>query len=154
MKMMKTKHSARQRDVVTKRLTLSKMVEVAFWGTLIWGFLRMAAHFLNFTPYGIGAYARPLLGLYGENSPAGIILGTIVLFVVSIVGTAIYGLVLSNLRIWWGGILFGLGFLLVAGFFFRIGNWDQATLSTEVAWYLSFGLFIGMTLMLERFDEV
>jgi hypothetical protein len=154
MKAIKSRHSKKEGEAVTKRISFAKMVEVAFWGTVIWGFLRIAAHFLHFTPYGIGAYARPLLGTYGENSAAGIVLGTIVLFVATALATFLYALLFSNTRVWWGGILYGLGFLLVTGFFFRMGKWDQNTMSTEVAWFLSFGLFIGMTLALERFDEV
>ncbi|MFY0543280.1 YqhR family membrane protein [Brevibacillus sp. H7] len=154
MKAMKTRHPSHNEQVVKKRISPSKIFEVAFWGTAIWGVLRMAAHFLNFTPYGIGAYARPLLGMYGENSPTGIVLGTVVMFAGTLAATLLYSLLFANLRFWWAGILYGLAFLLGAGFFFRMGNWNQPTLSTEVAWFLSLGLFIGMTVMMERFDEV
>jgi hypothetical protein len=154
MGMTKMNRTSHRGKTVAKRIAFSKIVEVSFWGTVIWGLIRMVAHFLNFTPYGIDSYARPLMGLYGENSPAGMILGTLVLFVATIAAALIYSVLFSRARIWWGGILYGLAFLLVAGFFFRIGHWNQTTLSTEVTWFLSFGLFIGMTLMLERNDQV
>jgi hypothetical protein len=150
----KTNQTSSRGEKVAKRMTFAKIVEVSFWGTVIWGLIRMVAHFLNFTPYGIDSYARPLMGIYGENSVAGIILGSLVLFMGTLVAAMIYSLLFANFRIWWGGVLYGLVFLLITGFFFRIGSWNQTTLSTEVAWFLSFGLFIGMTLMLERFDEV
>jgi hypothetical protein len=150
----KTNRPSQQGKTVTKRISLAKIVEVSFWGTVFWGLIRIAAHFLNFTPYGIDSYARPLMGLNGENSPAGMILGALVLFVVTIAAAWIYALLFSRIRIWWGGILYGFAFLLVTGFFFRMGRWDQTTFSTEAAWFLSFGLFIGMTLTLERFQQV
>jgi hypothetical protein len=137
----------------TKALPFAKMAEVAFWGTVLWGLVRAAAHYLNFTPYGVEAFARPILGTARANSWAGIGLGTLVLFVETIMAVFLYSLLFGRIRLWWIGLLYGLILLAVAGFFFRIGNWNQATLSTELAWYLSFGLFVGMTISLERSDK-
>lgn len=143
-----------QHNEGVRRLTFSKMLEVSFWGAVTWGLLRMVAHYLHFTPYGVAAFGRPFHGMYGENSAAGTVVGTVVLFVVTVVATFLYAIFFTIKRTWWGGILYGFAFLLIVGFFFHIGSWDQATLSTEIAWFLSFGMFIGMTLVLERFDEV
>jgi hypothetical protein len=137
-----------------KALPFAKMAEVAFWGTVMWGLVRMAAHYLNFTPYGVEAFARPFLGTAGANSWAGIGLGALVLFGETVMAVVLYSLLFGRSRLWWSGLLYGLILLAVAGFFFRIGNWNQATLSTELAWYLSFGLFIGMTISLESSDKV
>ncbi|MFD2371914.1 YqhR family membrane protein [Brevibacillus sp. GCM10020057] len=130
-----------------------KIVEVALWGTIFWGIIRMAAHFLNFTPYGLGAFARPILTGIDENTAAAIGLGAIFLFVESLIATALFSALFRKVRVWWSGLLLGAVMLAVAGYFFVIGNWEVSTLSTEAAWYLSYGLFAGMTLTLEESDE-
>ncbi|WP_312108919.1 YqhR family membrane protein [Brevibacillus reuszeri] len=155
-----TKTRGRQRDYKAEqggqrtgtKMAMSKVLELAFWGTVIWGIVRLVAHFLNLTPYGLGAYARPLAGV-DENSMAGIGLGAAILFVEVLVATFIFSMFFSKQRVWWSGLLFGLVMLMIAGFFFRMGNWNLDVLTSEGAWYLSFGLFIGMTLTLERSDE-
>jgi hypothetical protein len=152
MNLIKSKQSARKDRAVNRRIRFAKILEISFWGTVIWGILRLFAHFLHFTPYGIDSFARPLLGMNGENSPAGIALGTLVLFVVTAVATVVYALFFSRANIWWGGLIYGLAFLLIVGFFFQMGRWKEGTLSTEIAWFLSFGLFIGMSLFAERSD--
>ncbi|QRG69776.1 YqhR family membrane protein [Brevibacillus choshinensis] len=130
-----------------------KVVELAFWGTVIWSIVRMAAHFLNLTPYGLGAFARPILAGIEENTIAANGLGFAILFVETLVATALFSMLFRNVRIWWSGLIFGAVMLGVAGYFFRIGNWEVSTLSTEAAWFVSFGLFIGMTLTLEASDD-
>lgn len=136
----------------SSHMATAKVLEIAFWGTIIWGVLRVVAHFLNLTPYGLGAYARPLVGVE-ENSIAGIGLGGGILFIEVLVATFLFSVLFSRQRVWWSGLLFGLVMLMIAGFFFRMGNWDIDILSSEAAWYLSFGLFIGMTLTLEQSDD-
>ncbi|CAJ1003002.1 MULTISPECIES: YqhR family membrane protein [Brevibacillus] len=136
-----------------KALALAKVGEVAFWGTVVWGLIRAAAHYLNFTPYGVEAFARPILGMVRANSWAGVGLGALMLLVETIVAVFLYSLVFGKIRLWWFGLLYGLILFAVAGYFFRIGNWNQATLSTELAWYLSFGLFAGMSISLEQSDK-
>ncbi|MGG1660158.1 YqhR family membrane protein [Brevibacillus sp. NRS-1366] len=143
-----------QKDQQTgKHLAMAKVLEVAFWGTIIWGVIRLLAHFLHLTPYGLGAFARPLMGVE-ENSMAGMGLGAILLFIESLVATFLFSMLFSRQRVWWSGLLFGLVMLMIAGFFFRIGNWNLDTLSSEAAWFLSFGLFVGMTLTLEESDDI
>ncbi|WP_103105394.1 YqhR family membrane protein [Brevibacillus reuszeri] len=137
----------------SKQSSTSKVLEIAFWGTIIWSIVRLLAHFLNLTPYGLGAFARPLVGV-DENSIAGIGLGAVILFIEALVATFLFSMLFSRQRVWWSGLLFGLVMLMIAGFFFRMGNWDFDTLSSEGAWYLSFGLFVGMTLTLEESDEI
>ncbi|MCG5249861.1 YqhR family membrane protein [Brevibacillus agri] len=131
----------------------AKIVELAFWGTIVWGIIRLLAHFLNLTPYGLGAFARPLLTGFEEDSLTGVALGAIVLFVETVLASFLFSLLFGQMRAWWTGLLYGAILLAIAGFFFRIGNWEVGTLSTEGAWYLSYGLFIGMTLVLEHSDE-
>ncbi|WP_256973679.1 hypothetical protein [Brevibacillus brevis] len=75
------------------------------------------------------------------------------LFVETFVASFVFSLLFSRIRVWWLGLIYGAVMLGIAGFFFHIGNWEVATLSTEGAWYLTFGLFIGMTIMLEQSDE-
>lgn len=137
----------------SKQSSTSKVLEIAFWGTIIWSIIRLLAHFLNLTPYGLGAFARPLVGV-DENSIAGIGLGAVILFIEALVATFLFSMLFSRQRVWWSGLLFGLVMLMIAGLFFRMGNWDLDTLSSEGAWYLSFGLFVGMTLTLEQSDEI
>ncbi|MBW5466502.1 hypothetical protein GPJ61_01270 [Brevibacillus formosus] len=137
----------------SKRISTSKILEVAFWGTIIWGFVRLMAHFLNMTPYGIGAFARPFISIEDENTFTSVCLGGIVLFAETVVASFLFSLLFGRIRAWWLGLVYGAVMLAIAGFFFHIRNWEVATLSTEGAWYLSFGLFIGMTIILEQSDE-
>lgn len=136
-----------------KRLSTNKILEVAFWGTVIWGTIRLTAHFLNLTPYGLGAYARPFMGVEGDNAFESIALGALVLFLESLLAAVLYAGLFHKTRIWWSGLLYGVMLLAVAGFFFRMQNWEIATIYTEGAWFLSYGLFIGMTLTLEQSDD-
>lgn len=158
MEATKTRRSNRQEKIEqtgqqkSNHVATAKVLEVAFWGTIIWGVIRLVAHFLNLTPYGLGAYARPLVGVE-ENSIAGIGLGAVLLFIEALVATFLFSVLFSRQRVWWSGLLFGLVMLMIAGFFFRMGNWNIDILSTEAAWYLSFGLFVGMTLTLEQSDD-
>jgi len=145
---------AREREQQTSyRITMKKYLEVAFWGTVFWGIIRLTIHFLNFTPYGLASFGRPILGIAGEKTYAGTAVGALVLFIGSLLASFIYTLLFARARIWWNGLLFGALILLAIGFFFRIDKWEMSTLSTEVAWFLSFGLFIGMTLTLESSDQ-
>lgn len=144
------KQQTEQRE---KKTTWRKIMEVAIWGTVIWGLLRMAASFLGFTPYGVRSFSRPLLGMWGEDHLLGMVIGTIVFFLLVLGATAVYALLLSRIKLWWAGLIYGLGFMLVFGLFFRIGRWEEGTISTELTWFLSFGLFIGMTFVAERTEE-
>ncbi|GEC88798.1 YqhR family membrane protein [Brevibacillus brevis] len=137
----------------SKRISTSKILEVAFWGTIIWGLVRLMAHFLNMTPYGVGSFARPFISIEDENTFTSVCLGAIVLFVETAVASFVFSLLFSRIRAWWLGLVYGAVMLVIAGFFFHIANWEVATLSTEAAWYLTFGLFIGMTIILEQSDE-
>lgn len=137
----------------SNRIASSKILEVAFWGTIIWGFIRVSGHFLNMTPYGLGAFARPFISIEDENTFMSICLGGIVLFVETMVASFVFALLFSRIRVWWLGLAYGAAMLVIAGFFFHIGNWEVSTLSTEGAWYVTFGLFIGMSLMLEQSDD-
>lgn len=142
-----------QEQQQSSRNPSKKILEVAFWGTIFWGIVRLTAHFLNLTPYGLGSFARPILAGIEENTAAAIGLGAGFLFIETLIVTALFSMLFGKVRIWWSGLILGVVMLGVAGFFFRIGNWEVDTLSTEAAWYLSYGLFIGMTLTLEESDE-
>lgn len=141
------------RSQTRNRISISKFLEVAFWGTIFWGIMRMGLHFFHFTPYGLSTFARPFMGITGEKTFAGAAMGAVVLFVCSLLASFLYMLLFSRSRIWWNGLLYGVLLLLAVGFFFRIGKWEISTLSTEAAWFLSYGLFIGMTLSLEQADH-
>lgn len=140
-------------DVRLKPIKWRKIIEVSFWGAIFWGLFRMVFFFLNFTPYGVRAFSRPLVGASAEDSYTAIVLGIGLLFFYTLIATVIYSILLSGRKIWWLGILYGLAFMVVFGFFFHFMEWTVNTLSTELAWFLSFGLFIGMTLTAERFSE-
>lgn len=142
-----------QQQQQSSRNPSKKIVEVAFWGTIFWGIVRLTAHYLNFTPYGLGSFARPVLAGIEENTAAAIGLGAGFLFIETLIVTTLFSMLFGKVRVWWSGLVLGVVMLGVAGFFFRIGNWEVDTLSTEAAWYLSYGLFIGMTLTLEESDE-
>jgi hypothetical protein len=136
-----------------RRVVWRKIMEVAFWGTVIWGLLRMVAHFFGFTPDGVRSFSRPLLGLWGEGVFLGTAIGTVVLFLLTVGATAAYAFLFARSRLWWGGLVYGFVLMMVFGLFFRIGLWREGTLSTELAWFLSLGLFIGMTLVAEQTEE-
>lgn len=149
----RSRQTEQQHEHQASRNASKKILELAFFGTVIWGIIRLSAHFLNLTPYGLGAFARPILAGIEENTIAANGLGLAILFVEALVASVLFSLLFRNVRIWWSGLILGAVMLAVAGFFFRIGNWEVSTLSTEAAWYLSFGLFIGMTLTLEESDD-
>ncbi|RNB81161.1 hypothetical protein EDM56_25910 [Brevibacillus fluminis] len=136
----------------TKPIGWLKIAEIAFWGAVIWGFARMIASYFSFTPYGVRAFSRAIVGMGAENSLPGILVGFIVLVVFSLVATLLYALVFSRVHLWWGGILYGLLWFILFGFFFHIAHWTVNTLSTELTWFLSLGMFIGMSVSAEKLD--
>ncbi len=153
MESVHSDYRAGEKQQAVPKTTWRKILEVAFWGTVIWGLLRMMACYLGFTPYGVRSFSRPLLGMWGEDNLLGVVTGAIVLFILALGATALYAFFLSRIKLWWGGLIYGLGLMLVFGFFFRIGRWEEGTISTELAWFLSLGLFIGMTFVAERTEE-
>ncbi len=153
MRDMEQTKQVQHENVRLKAISWKKIMEVAFWGTLIWGILRITFYFFNFTPYGIQAFSRPILGVVAENSYSGIGIGFGILFAFVIGATALFSYLFASRKIWWLGILYGLAFLFLFGLFFRMQNWKLDTLSTELAWFISFGLFIGMSITAERIDE-
>jgi len=130
-----------------------RVIEVAVWGTVFWGLIRMVAHYLGFTPYGVRAFSRPIIGIDQEDTLNGVIIGSIVLFILVLAGTALYAFLFSRLKLWWGGLIYGAAWMLLFGFFFPMFKWKAGTLSTEIAWFLTLGLFIGMTFVAERTDR-
>lgn len=142
-----------KKNVYYKRISFAQLIELSFWGTIIWGIFRLFGHFLRFTSYSVGSFARPFFGLSADHSVAGNVVGSILLFVGTLAASLLYSLFFSRVKLWWGGLVYGLIFLLIIGFFFRMGNWSQGTLSTEIVWFLSYGLFIGMTISLEQRDQ-
>lgn len=137
----------------TNGISWKKILEVAFWGTLIWGIIRMVFAYFHFTPYGVETFSRPIYGIIGENSYWGIAVGFGVLFGCAAATTALYALLLSHRQIWWLGAGYGIALMVLFGLFFRMQNWRLDTVSTEAAWFLSIGLFIGMSMTAERNDE-
>ncbi|MFM1653053.1 YqhR family membrane protein [Brevibacillus sp. B_LB10_24] len=133
--------------------SLAKILEVGFWGAIIWGVLRIAAHFLNFTPYGVFSFSRPFLGRAGEHSWQGFFAGLLLLIILSIAATTIFTLLLMKIRHWWVGLIYGLLLLLLFGLFFQMGRWRAETLFTELGWFLTYGLFVGMSMTLEEYDR-
>lgn len=153
MSQARTNKPAQKENTYYKRMSPAQLIEVSFWGTVIWGMIRVVSHYLSFTAYSVSSFARPFLGQSADNSVAGIAIGSILLFVGTLAATIIYALIFVRIRLWWAGLLYGLIFFLVTGFFFRMGNWSQGTLATEMVWFLSYGLFIGMTVSMEQTDE-
>lgn len=141
-----------RQHVETKPIGWQKIAEIAFWGAVIWGFARMIASYFSFTPYGVRAFSRALIGREGENSLTGILIGFIVLLVFSVIATLLYSAVLTRVHMWWGGILYGIVWFILFGFFFHIAHWTVNTLSTELTWFLSLGMFIGMSVSAEKMD--
>ncbi|HZG14914.1 MAG TPA: YqhR family membrane protein [Candidatus Bathyarchaeia archaeon] len=153
METAQSNYDASEKKETKEKTAWRKIVEVGLWGTILWGLLRVIANFLGFTPYGIRSFSRPLLGMWGEQAMLGTFIGIITLFLLVTGAAAVYGLFVSRIRLWWGGLVYGFGGMLLFGFFFRMGNWEEGTISTELAWFLSLGLFIGMTLLAERTEE-
>mgnify|MGYP001202326520 CR=1 FL=1 len=145
--------SKRQTRQQFKPISAGKILEVSFWGTVFWSLGRLILHFLHFTPFGLGTYAHSFLLARGdERTLAGVTLGIVVLFFATLLASVLYSLVFSRARIWWTGLLYGALLLVLFGVSTGIQNWRFATLSTEAAWFLTYGLFIGMSLSLEQTD--
>lgn len=148
---MKTQRSKPQ--FKSKPLKWNKIFEIAFWGTVIWTLLRLTAFYFSFTPYGVRAFSRLLVGIQGEDSVDGTILGLLVMGSLSFAVTLVYALIFSRIRVWWGGLVYGAVLLGAFGYFYRFDEWKLDTWCTEAAWFLTYGLFVGMSLTAERFDE-
>ncbi|MGE5702210.1 MAG: YqhR family membrane protein [Clostridia bacterium] len=141
-----------KQQVTVKHLRLLKIAEIAFWGAVLWGFARMAASFFRFTPYGVRSFSRGLIGMDAEDTASGIVLGFLVLLAFLCLATLLYALIFSKWNIWWGGILYGLAWFVLFGYFFEFNNWTVNTLSTELTWFLSLGIFVGMSVSTEQMD--
>ncbi len=152
MGMTSSSHSTEQQRRKIRPIHWNKIMELAFWGTLIWGIVRSAAAYFAFTPYGVRSFSRPFYGASGEESNAGIIVGVLFLFVLIGIATILYTLTLSRMDIWWAGLPYGLAWLVVFGFFYDFNSWSADTLCTELTWFLSLGMFVGVSLVAERFD--
>ncbi len=139
--------------MVSQPINGSKILEISLWGSVIWGIARALVHFLNFTPYGVRVFSRPFLGMGNEHSATGVAVGFVVLFGFVLAATVLYAFVFSRFKVWWLGIAYGLAILFLYGMFFHMRRWSYNTLSTEVLWFSSLGLFVGMSLTAERFDE-
>nr|WP_240962089.1 YqhR family membrane protein [Brevibacillus laterosporus] len=157
----KTKESDEQRQnnrsssdkkIKTKPIPAKTILQIAVCGTLIWSTLRILMHFFQFTPYGAYIFARPFLGKAHENSYAGLAVGVVMLFLIIFVACLVYSFVLGNLYNWWLGVLYGIAFFYVFGYFFRMRHWGWGVWSTEFFWFMSLGMFIGMSIVAERFD--
>ncbi len=140
-------------EVQPQEVSWNTVFQIAFWGTVIWGFLRLISFFFSFTPYGVRVFSRPLLGMAGEDTRAGVAIGAIMLFGVILVAAAVYKLLLSKVKMWWIGILYGLVLFVPFGLFFRMGMWSYDTLSTELLWFITLGMFIAMTISAEAYGE-
>ncbi|GAA4709955.1 YqhR family membrane protein [Brevibacillus fulvus] len=151
MGMVKTKQ-AKQQKVVTKQLSLQKLLEISFWGTVMWGIVRLLANYFSFTPFTVGSFSRLIYGTTADNSAIGIVTGALILFAVTIVATWLYATLFARIHAWWLGLAYGLVFLLLFALFFRAGTWGDTTMSTEIVWFLSYGLFIGMSVLIEKVD--
>ncbi|UFJ42935.1 YqhR family membrane protein [Brevibacillus humidisoli] len=129
-------------------------MEVSVGVTIVWAILRMVATFFHFTPYGNYVFSRPFVGLPSEGTSTGAVIGLIVLFVISFAATLVYAILFARFKLWWGGVLYGAALFLLFGLLFEMWRWKGDTLSTELAWFLTYGLFIGLSLTAERFDEI
>lgn len=138
--------------MATKPIGWSKIGEIAFWGAVLWGIVRMAANYFTFTPYGVRSFSRAIVGKEGENTLPGILLGFLLLLVFTGIGTILYSLLSSKIQLWWGKILYGLIWFVIFGYFFECSNWTVNTLGTELTWFLSLGLFVGMSVSAEQVD--
>jgi len=145
-----TDHVYHVERVREKQVSAAKILEIAFWGAVIWGFFRMMATYFHFTPYGLRVFSRPLLGIAQEDTQTGIVMGMIFFLGYVLLSTVIYSVLFAKFRVWWAGVLYGGAMFLIFGWFFNMLTWSQDTMSTELAWFLSFGLFIGMSLAEER----
>ncbi|MGD8191563.1 YqhR family membrane protein [Brevibacillus ginsengisoli] len=137
----------------THPINQKKILEVAFWGTVIWGIIRMMFAYFSFTPYGVEKFSRPFYGPVGEDSYKGIFVGFLFLFVCVYLATAIFAFMLSERKNWSLGIVYGIALFLVFGLFFRMQHWKLDTFSTELAWFISIGVFIGMSMTAEQIDQ-
>lgn len=154
MEMTKVRESGEKRTKQgSNRISAVKLMEVAFWGTVFWGIGRLVMHFLHFTPYGLGTFARNFfLNTAGIRTFPAILLGLLAMLVASFLASLVYSLLFSRSRVWWHGLLYGAVLLVVFGVFFDMAEWKMATVASEAAWFLTYGLFVGMTLSLERSD--
>lgn len=149
----KSRYVGRERSR-TRATQWRKVFEVSFAGTLIWAFVRMVAVFFHFTPYGNHVFSRPLLGMGAEGTRVGVAVGVIALFLVTLVAAVLYLVLFARFRVSWAGALYGGALFLLFGSLFAMWRWNANTLSTELAWFVSYGQFIGMSLTAERQDEI
>ncbi|WP_126427581.1 YqhR family membrane protein [Brevibacillus marinus] len=154
MNATKSGQAGRARSVRLRSRQWRKIAEVSLAGTLIWAFLRMVAAFFHFTPYANYVFSRPLVGMSAEGTRGGAILGLLVLFALSLVAAALYAALFARFRVWWAGILYGGALFLLFGSLFAMWRWNANTICTELAWFVSYGQFVGMTLTAERHDEL
>src|SRR5690242_19098422 len=96
----RTKRNERQHKDVNA-LSYVKLVEIAFWGSVIWGIARIIASFFDFTPYGLRVFSRPLTGMAAEDTPGGIVVGVLLYFIMVIASTLIYYYLFSQFTAWW-----------------------------------------------------
>ncbi|MBO8163160.1 MAG: hypothetical protein H0Z34_05460 [Brevibacillus sp.] len=150
----KSRQAVRDSGMVVRPHRFAKMLEVAVAATILWAFLRAISRFFHFTPYGNGVFSRPFMGMGEEGTRTGVVLGVIVLFVLILLATVLYGILFSRFQQWWGGVLYGGALFLLFGQFLQMWRWNANTLSTELAWFLSLGLFIGISLTAERYDQI
>lgn len=133
-------------------ISLKKTLEVAFWGAVLWGALRIICKYFYFTPYGISVFARPFLGQTKETVTS-MVAGFFLFLLLTVLVSLFYSVVMSRIKIRWLGLVYGTVLLLIFGSLLRMDRWDIDTLSTELAWFLSYGLFLGLTFNNERYDE-
>lgn len=136
----------------TKPVRVKTILQISLCGTLFWTILRVFMHYFQFTPYGAYVFARPLLGKAQEDSYAGLALGAVMLFLIIFVACLVYCFVLGNIYNWWLGALYGIAFFYLFGYLFHMRHWGWGVWSTEFFWFMSLGMFIGMSIVAERFD--
>lgn len=144
--------SSSDKKLKAKPIQAKTILEFSICGTLIWSILRILMHFFQFTPYGLYVFARPFIGKARENSYAGLALGVVMLFLIIFVGCLVYSFVFGNLYNWWLGALYGIAFFYLFGYFFHMHRWGWGVWSTEFFWFMSIGMFIGMSIVAARFD--
>ncbi|WP_232696078.1 YqhR family membrane protein [Brevibacillus daliensis] len=127
-----------------------QIVTLALWGAILWGILRLVFSTFQFTPYKLYVFSRPILGKVHENSYPGLFLGILVLFILILAAAVLYYVFLSRIYIWWLGILYGIGFFYLYGYFFQMWRWGWGTWSTEFFWFVSLGMFLGMSIIADR----
>lgn len=138
-----------------KKLQTAVITGVA--ASFFWGWIAYAAYYFNLSDIGPSVIAKPFVSSELLNRPSGHIAGILIASVISILFSLFYVIFFLRFKTFWAGIIYGI--LLWWLFFYMIGpglgmtkpitKLDANTISTGIALFMLYGLFVGYSLSAE-----